>query len=540
MTTAADILGTGEEPAERTESFGSLSRGQLIGTIAGLQLTLLLAALDQTIVSNAMPRIVAQLNGFERYAWVTTAYLLTSTASGPIFGRMSDIFGRKWFLLGGAALFVAASALCGAAGLIPALPVDGMTQLIVFRALQGIAGGLIMAVVFTVVGDLFPPARRGRYIGLFSGIWAFSSMVGPSLGGWITDQYSWRWIFYVNLPVGALALTVLYFAFPHIRPQGVHRRIDFLGSAAMIGFLVPLMLGLIGANAEGWTSPHVISELAISAVMMGVFYVVERRATQPIIPPVLLETHDIRTAVLVISSAAMGMFSVVLFVPLFIQVVLGVSATKAGAMYTPLLLFMSTTSALSGQLVSRTGRYKIFANVGLGIVTVSMLLFSTYTAATGLPVIVATIAAIGIGLGLTMPVCALVVQNSAPLNMIGAATALSQFCRSIGATLGSAIMGSMMQARYLQALHECRLPALSETVTSQLRNPARLVYVKQHIGALMGSTPSGAQLIETLSNQVSVALTYSLHDVFLFSAAATGFGMLVSFTLREKPLRANR
>jgi EmrB/QacA subfamily drug resistance transporter len=518
--------------------FGSLTKGQLVGTIAGLQLTLLLAALDQTIVSNAMPRIIAQLNGFERYAWVTTAYLVTATASGPIFGRMSDLFGRKWFLLGGAALFVIASALCGASGLMP-LPIDGMTQLIGFRALQGVAGGLIMAVVFTVVGDLFPPATRGRYIGLFSGIWALSSMIGPALGGWITDQYSWRWIFYVNLPVGAVALTVLYLAFPHVRPQVMHRKIDFLGAGALILFLIPLLLGLVGANTEGWTSPKVILELIFSMVMMIVLYSIEKRATEPIVPPALLQNPEIRTATFIIACAAMGMFSVVLFVPLFIQTVLGVSATRAGALYTPLLLCMSTTSALSGQLVSRTGRYKIFANVGLCTVTLAMLAFATYNNHTSLPTIVATIAAVGIGLGMTMPVCALIVQNAAPLNMIGAATALSQFWRSIGATLGSAVMGSLMQSRYLSAVHQCKLPPLPASVANQLLNPARLLYAKHNIVSAMSNTAEGAQLVKELFNNVSVALTYSLHGVFLFAASVTGLAALVSLSLREKPLRGH-
>jgi EmrB/QacA subfamily drug resistance transporter len=526
-------------PPEQKSGFSSLTRGQLIGTIAGLQLTLLLAALDQTIVSNAMPKIVAQLNGFERYAWVTTAYLLTSTASGPIFGRLSDLFGRKWFLLGGAALFVAASALCGAAGLIPIFPVDGMTQLILFRALQGAAGGVIMAVVFTVVGDLFPPAARGRYIGLFSGIWALSSMIGPSLGGWITDQYSWRWIFYVNLPVGVIALTVLYFAFPHIRPEGVRKEVDFLGSALMIAFLMPLLLGLVAANTEGWNSPKVLIELAFSLLMMVIFYLREKQAQEPIMPPVLLQNREIRAATLMIACAAIGMFSVVLFVPLFIQVVLGVSAAGAGALYTPLLFCMSTTSALSGQLVSRTGRYRIFANVGLVLVTAAMLAFSSYGAGTSLPIVVTTIAAAGIGLGLTMPVCALVIQNAAPLNMIGAATALSQFCRSIGATLGSAIMGSLMQTQYLYALHKSQLPALPESVTSQLVNPARLLYTKQYIIAVMGNSAEATQLVRVLFDNVNASLTYALHGVFLFAASATGLATLVSLSLRERPLRGH-
>jgi len=205
------------------QSFHALGRGQLIGTIIGLQLTLLLAALDNTIVGTAMPRIIAQLNGFERYAWVTTAYLLTSTIAVPIFGKLSDLYGRKWIYLGGAVFFVITSALCGAAGDIP-LPLDGMNQLILFRGLQGLAAGVVTGLTFTIVGDIFPPAERGKYQGLFSGVWGLASVFGPTLGGWITDSLSWRWVFYVNLPVSLAAFIVLLIAFPDIRPQGYAAR----------------------------------------------------------------------------------------------------------------------------------------------------------------------------------------------------------------------------------------------------------------------------------------------------------------------------
>ena len=245
----------------RGGGFHALDRRQLIGTIVGLQLTLLLAALDQTIVGTAMPRIIAQLNGFERYAWVTTAYLLTSTIAVPIVGKASDTFGRKWFFLGGAVLFVLASALCGAAGDIPGLPGDGMTQLIVFRGIQGIGAGIILALVFTIVGDIFPPAERGKYQGLFAAVWGLASVFGPTLGGWITDHLSWRWVFYVNLPVGLIAIAVLLLEFPYFRPAGVERVIDWGGVATLIAGLVPLLLALTWVSQYGWGAPRVVLRL---------------------------------------------------------------------------------------------------------------------------------------------------------------------------------------------------------------------------------------------------------------------------------------
>src|SRR5919202_466866 len=269
-------------PEAQGGGFHALTRRQLIGTIVGLMLTLLLASLDGTIVGTAMPRIIAQLNGFERYAWVTTTYLLTSTICVPIFGKLSDIYGRKWFFIGGAALFVAASALCGAAGDLP-LPLDGMNQLIVFRGLQGIGGGIISGIVFAVIGDIFPPAQRAKFQGLFSAVFGLSSVFGPSLGGWITDNFSWRWVFYVNLPVGIIAIAVLLIEFPYFKPDGVKRAIDWAGVATLIGGLVPLMLALTWVSQYGWGAPRVLVGLGIGAVVLAGFLVCESRAAEPIL-----------------------------------------------------------------------------------------------------------------------------------------------------------------------------------------------------------------------------------------------------------------
>src|SRR3981081_54216 len=258
-------------------SFQSLPRRDLILTVGGLLLGLLLAALDQTIVGTAMPRIVSELHGFEHYAWVTTAYLLTSTAVVPISGKLSDMYGRKIFLLGSAVGFILASALCGLA--------QDMTQLIVFRGLQGLAGGVLTSIVFTVVSQIFPPAERGRIQGVFSGIFGLASIVGPLLGGYLTDNLTWRWVFYVNLPVGLVALTVLWFSFPNIRPAVRERRIDFLGAATLVLGVVPLLLALSwGGNEYPWGSPQIIGLFVVGVVLLGGVRVVETRASEPIIP----------------------------------------------------------------------------------------------------------------------------------------------------------------------------------------------------------------------------------------------------------------
>ena len=241
-----------------------LTRPQMFATMTGLMLALLLAALDQTIVGTAEPRIIAQLSGFDRYPWVSTTYLLTSTLAVPIFAKLSDMYGRKWFFLGGSTLFVFASALCGASGTLTFLPIDGMNQLIVFRGLQGIGAGMMMGLAFTIIGDVFSPAERGKYQGFFAAMWGLASIFGPTLGGWLTDHVSWRACFYVNLPVGLLAIAAIYLQFPDLHPEGVTRRLDWAGVSSLILCIVPLLLALTWVTDYGWASLRVEALLAFS------------------------------------------------------------------------------------------------------------------------------------------------------------------------------------------------------------------------------------------------------------------------------------
>src|SRR6516162_3164618 len=287
----------------RTSGNIQLTRLQTIGTLSGLMLAVLLAALDQTIVGTAEPKIIASLSGFNRYPWVATAYLLCSTISVPIFAKLSDIYGRKWFLLGGSAGFVLTSALCGAAGKFTSIGLDGMNQLIVFRAMQGVCGGIMMGLTFAIVGDIFSPAERGKYQGVFSGAWGMASVFGPTLGGWLTDQISWRATFYVNLPVGIIAVIALYLYFPFWRPKDVKRHIDWIGVATLILCVVPLLLALTWVTDYGWLSPRVDMLLAISFVMLGLFLYAETQAIEPMIPLSLFREP-------VISMCSTGVFIV--------------------------------------------------------------------------------------------------------------------------------------------------------------------------------------------------------------------------------------
>jgi EmrB/QacA subfamily drug resistance transporter len=527
------------EKAAGAQSFQTLSKRQLIGTIIGLQLTLLLAALDGTIVGTAMPSIIGQLQGFDRYAWVTTAYMLTSTIGVPIFGKLSDLYGRKWIFLGGAIGFVIASALCGFAGAAGNLPLigDGMNQLIVARGLQGLASGVIMGLTFTVVGDLFPPSERGKYQGLFAAVWGLSSVFGPTLGGWITDTISWHWVFFVNLPVGVLAIAVLWFAFPNIKPQGVRRAIDWLGVGTLIACLVPLLLALTWVTDYGWTSSRVLGLLAFSAVMLAAFILAESSAAEPIMPLELFKNPIVTVSSVSLLITGLGMFGAILFLPLFMQSVIGISATKSGSLLTPMMLMVSFGSVASGQIVSRLGRYKWLAIFGMAVMAGGMALMAGMGADTTEAVTVRNMVIVGIGLGLVMPLYTLVVQNAVPQSQLGVATAATQFFRSIGGTLGAAIFGSIMLSRY-RANFDANVPQnVPAPLLEPFHNPLQLAQIREQLTAMFAQVPNGPALLTQLLGTVRDSLVHALNGVFLIAAIVVGLAGLLNFALREIPLR---
>jgi EmrB/QacA subfamily drug resistance transporter len=518
-------------------SFHALPRRDLVLTVAGLMLGLLLAALDQTIVGTAMPRIVAELQGFEHYAWVTTAYLLTSTAVVPISGKLSDMYGRKMFLLGSSAMFVLTSALCGLS--------QDMTQLIIFRGLQGLAGGVLTSTVFTVISQIFPPAERGRIQGVFSGIFGLASIVGPLLGGYLTDNLSWRWVFYVNLPVGLIALVVLWFSFPNIRPVMKERRIDVLGAVTLVAGVVPLLLALSwGGNAYDWMSPTILGLFGLALVMLVVFVWVETRAAEPIIPLSLFRNSVVSASVLALMLMAIGMFGTILFIPLFAQGVIGISATQSGTVMMPMMAVMITSSIIGGQIISRTGRYKIIGLGGMAIMALGLFLLSGMGPDTDYLTVVRNMVIVGLGLGPTMPVFTLAAQNAVGMSQLGVVTSLTQFARSIGSTLGVAVFGSLLTNRFAPAFQQALSPEANAVLPpdrlAEFQNPQALLnpqaadLMRQQLDAL---GPQGAQLYDALFSAIKVGLVAALHDVFLLGAVLGALGVVTVLFLKELPLR---
>src|SRR5438876_9811952 len=432
------------------------SRREILSTMTAVLLVMLLASLDQTIVGTAMPRIVSDLSGFDRYTWVTTAYLLTSTVMVPIYGKLSDLFGRKPIFLIGVVLFLIGSAASGAS--------QSMNQLIAFRAFQGLGAAALMPIAIAVIGDLFSPRERGKWQGLTGGVFGISSILGPTAGGWITDHSTWRWVFYVNLPIGVIALLVLIFLMPTLRSKNVGKvAIDYLGAALLIAGTVPLLLGFTWAGTQyDWSSWQIISLFAASVVFIGIFILyearLERLKAQPIIAPSLFTNRIFTVSVLITMITSMGMFGSILFLPLYAQGVLRISATNSGLLLAPLMLGLIFSSVVSGQLVARFGKYKWIAFVGMAItIGGSLLLLRLDVNSTNTDMIIAMIV-LGLGLGFSMSLYTVIVQNALPTR-IGQATSGLTFFRSIGATIAVAAMGSILTTAYVPGFHNA-IPAL--------------------------------------------------------------------------------
>ncbi|GHO59606.1 MDR family MFS transporter [Ktedonobacter robiniae] len=548
-----EMQSTASSPVQDVEQ-PRFTRRETLLTMAGVLLVMLLASLDQTIVATAMPRIISELQGFDRYTWVTTAYLLASTVMVPIYGKLSDQFGRKPIFLIGIVLFLTGSVMCGAA--------QSMNQLIAFRAFQGLGAAALMPIAIAVVGDLFSPRERGKWQGVTGGVFGLSSILGPTVGGWITDNSTWRWVFYVNLPIGIIALLVLIFLMPTLRSKSKDTRIDYIGAALLMAGTIPLMLGLTWAGQEyDWLSWQILGLFAVALVFMTLFFVyehtLEKRDAQPIIEPSMFKSSVFSVSVAITMITNIAMFGCILFLPLYAQGVLGISATNSGLLLAPLMLSLILASVISGQLVSRFGRYKWIAFVGM-IITVGgmLLLLRLGVNSTQADLIIAMIV-LGLGLGFGMSLYTLIVQNSVSAKKIGQATSSLTFFRQIGGSVASAALGSVLLNTYKPAFHNAlstdvksffdmiggRAPGgLGDQLLSSFDNPNILLSTDaqtktEAFFAKFG--PAGKTVYGEILGAVKDGLALGIHNLFLISLGLTIVGFILLFFLKEVPLRGS-
>ena len=422
-----------------TQGPSDSSRSQMILATLGVALALLLAALDQTVVGVAMPRIVAELHGLGYYAWVTTAYLITSTAFVPVAGKLGDMFGRKPFLLAGMIGFIGASALCGTS--------QSMFELVLFRALQGVFGGVLFASTFAVIADVFPPEQRGRMSGVFGAVFGVSSVIGPTLGGYLTDGPGWRWVFYVNVPVGLAAVALVVAALPFVRSSARLRDIDWVGTGLLFAGLTPLLIALSLTRDHAWTSAQVLGLLSFAFVSLVVFYIVERRAEHPVVPFHLFRLNLFAMPAAISFFSGIGMFSAVIFVPLLYQGVLGVSATNSGQLLTPMMLAVVLTSTATGALIAKLSGYRWLGVAALAVMVLGLVLLARVAVGSSPLEVTRDIVIVGAGLGVTFPLTFVVIQAGLPHRLIGVGTSQLTFWRGLGGTIGTAILGSILSNR---------------------------------------------------------------------------------------------
>ena len=493
----------------------STAQRQTLLAVLGLALVLFLASLDQTVVGTAMPRVIAELNGFALYAWVATAYLLSETVVLPIAGKLGDMYGRKWLTIIGVAIFVGASAFCGAA--------PNMPWLIIGRGIQGLGGGMLFSSVFTLVADIFPDLRdRARYQGMLFSVFALSSVVGPVLGGWITDNLGWRWVFYVNLPLGLLSLATLPRVLPQT-PRQTGARIDYRGAVTITVAVVALLLALEWAGAGyGWASARVLGGFALAVVAFALFVPIERRAAEPIIPFSLFRNRTITATSVLLFFFGIGMFGLILYTPLFVQGVLGQSPSRSGAVMIPMVITMTVMGIVVGQVIARVGTMRPFLIGGSAVMCLGVLLLTTLTAGAS-PVLVAIYLFVtALGMGTVMPVTTLAVQTAVEPRMLGVATAATQFIRSIGSTVGTALIGTLVTSGYTAGLAAHVPQGVPAQAVTALNSPNALVSPEalQRLAQLMARVPNGTQLMQDLLTAARVGLAGAIQRGYLFTLGA--------------------
>ncbi len=507
--------------------------------LTAVMITMFFSSLDQTIVSTALPTVVGELKGFNIYAWVFTAYMMASAITIPLYGKLSDIYGRKPFYLFGLIVFMIGSALSGQA--------HTMMELILARGLQGIGGGAMMSMPRATIGDIFNPKERGKWMGLIMSVFGIASIIGPFLGGWITDHMNWRWIFYINLPVAIIAVIAVYYALPNVKTETKHN-IDWLGSFFMMLALVPILLGFTWAGTKyAWSSNQIIGLFAIGALFIIGFVVIEKRAKEPLLNPDFFKNSLFTTTVIMGLLVAIGLFGSTMFLPLFVQGVTGLSAENSGVVLTPMMLSFMVGSIIGGILISKTGKYKLQAVIGSAIMILGVYLLSLMDIHTTWVTVVRNMIVLGLGIGTIMPLLNVVIQNAFPYRMLGVVNSTQQFVTSLGGIIIAPIYGTILANTFasempkhlpqqlLDAIN--KLPAAAKDAMS---NPQTLITAHAQEMLKTYFTAFG-KMADTLYTQfieaVKISIATGTERLFTIGIIFAVLTLIISLFLKEIPLK---
>jgi EmrB/QacA subfamily drug resistance transporter len=501
--------------AEPAQTAGDHKRHILL-VFAGLMVTMLLASLDQTIFSTALPTIVGELNGVDHMLWVTTAYILASTIMLPVYGKLGDLIGRKGLFIGAISLFILGSIVGGWAG--------DMTWLIIGRAVQGLGGGGLMILSQAIIADVVPARERGRYMGIMGGVFALSSVAGPLLGGWFTDVIGWRWGLWMNIPLGILAIASAAFFLRLPAYDKVKPRMDWAGMGLLaIASTCLVLVTTWGGTTYDWDSAIIVSLIIATVVAAVLFVLVERKAAEPIMPLALFKDRNFNLTTIAGLIIGIAMFGALAYLPTYLQMVTGVNATQAGFLMIPMMAALLVVSIVTGQMVSKTGRYKWLPIAGTAVVAIALLLLSTMTADLPIWVLCSYLAVMGVGLGASMQILVLIVQNSFPVSQVGTATASNNYFRQIGASIGSAIVGSLFVQRLTDLLGE-RMPAAQAGASGSTSD-------------MNSFTPELVkQLPKPLHDIIVGAYNDALAPIFLYMLPLIVIGVVLLCFIVEKPL----
>lgn len=516
-----------------------LSRGAKIGILVSIISGMFLAALDQTIVGTALPKILSDLKGFTEYSWVIAAYMIAQAVAAPVTSKLSDIYGRRTMFFFNVFVFLLGSALAGLSG--------SMAWLIASRAIQGIGGGGLAAAAFTIIADIFPPRERGKWTGLIGAIFGLASVIGPTLGGYLTDNLSWRWVFYVNIPVGIVAIALASFFLPNIK-RDAHGKIDWLGSLTITGAVVPLILALIWGGAKyAWSSPQIIWLFIAAAIMTAVFIWVEHKAEDPIIPLRLFKNPTFSLVNVITITTAALMFGAILYIPIFIQTVVGQSATSSGLLLLPFMIGMVSGSIVSGQITSRTGKYRLTGLVGLAIATIALYLLSQITRDTPNITVIRDMVILGLGIGPSMPLLPMIAQNLFEPKDTGVVTGSVTFFRTIGGAVGTAVLGTIFNNRLTDGLKNLptvglNAPQLKPLVDALhdpnvITSPAQINEILAHIPP--AALPMIKPAVDTYTNLAKGSIAEAIAFVFTVAMALGAISLVLFFMVEEHELRTH-